>query len=137
MWRGSHPVRRDSGSWSLGRTRRARHSSACTRHSSRHVESRARRFLPHGRVRRFQRRCRSGPGPFDNAMRGETTMRVIVFVKANRESEAGQMPTTDILARMGKYNEELVKAGVMLAGEGLYPSAKGKRVRFSGSQHTV
>ena len=64
-------------------------------------------------------------------------MRVIVFVKANRESEAGQMPTTDILARMGKYNEELVKAGVMLAGEGLHPSAKGKRVRFSGSQHTV
>ena len=64
-------------------------------------------------------------------------MRVIVFVKANKESEAGQMPTTEILAEMGKYNEELVKAGVMLAGEGLHPSSKGKRVRFSGSQRTV
>jgi hypothetical protein len=64
-------------------------------------------------------------------------MRVIVFVKATSESEAGQMPTTDLLARMGKYNEELVKAGVMLAGEGLRPSAQGKRVRFSGSQPTV
>jgi hypothetical protein len=64
-------------------------------------------------------------------------MRVIVFVKASKESEAGQMPTTEILAEMGKYNEQLVKAGVMLAGEGLHPSAKGKRVKFSGSQRTV
>jgi len=64
-------------------------------------------------------------------------MRVIVFVKANRESEAGQMPTTEILAKMGKYNEELVQAGVMLAGEGLHPSSKGKRLRFSGSERTV
>jgi len=64
-------------------------------------------------------------------------MRVIVFVKATRESEAGQMPTTDILAEMGKYNEQLVKAGVMLAGEGLHPSSKGKRVKFSGAQRTV
>ena len=64
-------------------------------------------------------------------------MRVIVFVKATRESEAGQMPTTEILAEMGKYNEQLVKAGVMLAGEGLHPSSKGKRVKFSGSQRTV
>ena len=64
-------------------------------------------------------------------------MRVIVFVKATKESEAGQMPTTDILAEMGKYNEQLVKAGVMLAGEGLHPSSKGKRVKFSGSQRTV
>jgi hypothetical protein len=64
-------------------------------------------------------------------------MRVIVFVKANEESEAGQMPTTDILAEMGKYNEQLVKAGVMLAGEGLHPSSKGKRVKFAGSQRTV
>jgi hypothetical protein len=64
-------------------------------------------------------------------------MRVIVFVKATKESEAGQMPTTEILAEMGKYNEQLVKAGVMQAGEGLHPSTKGKRVRFSGSQRTV
>ncbi len=64
-------------------------------------------------------------------------MRVIVFVKATRESEAGQMPTTDILAEMGKYNEQLVKAGVMQAGEGLHPTSKGKRVKFSGSQRTV
>ena len=64
-------------------------------------------------------------------------MRVIVFVKATRESEAGQMPTTEILSEMGKYNEQLVKAGVMLAGEGLHPSSRGKRVKFSGSQRTV
>jgi len=64
-------------------------------------------------------------------------MRVIVFVKANKESEAGQMPTTELLAEMGKYNEQLVNAGVMLAGEGLHPSSKGKRVKFSGQQRTV
>src|SRR5688572_19500976 len=64
-------------------------------------------------------------------------MRVIVFVKASKESEAGQMPTTDMLAAMGKFNEELVKAGVMQAGEGLHPSVKGKRVRFSGKDRTV
>ena len=64
-------------------------------------------------------------------------MRVIVFVKASKESEAGQMPTTESLDAMGKYNEQLVKAGVMLAGEGLHPSSKGKRVKFSGSQRTV
>jgi len=64
-------------------------------------------------------------------------MRVMVIVKANRESEAGQMPSEKLLTDMGKYNEELVKAGVMLAGEGLHPSSKGKRVRFSGSERTV
>ena len=64
-------------------------------------------------------------------------MRVMVMVKATKESEAGKMPSTELLAAMGKFNEELVKAGVMLAGEGLHPSAKGKRVRFSGSQRTV
>ena len=64
-------------------------------------------------------------------------MRVIVMVKATKESEAGQMPGTELLAAMGNFNEELVKAGVMLAGEGLHPSSKGKRVRFSGSQRTV
>jgi hypothetical protein len=64
-------------------------------------------------------------------------MRVMVMVKATEESEAGKMPSTELLEAMGKFNEELVKAGVMLAGEGLHPSANGKRVRFSGSQRTV
>src|SRR6266540_2717181 len=64
-------------------------------------------------------------------------MRVLVAVKASKESEAGEMPSEKILAEMGKFNEELVKAGVMLAAEGLHPSSKGKRVRFSGSQRTV
>ncbi len=64
-------------------------------------------------------------------------MRVMVFVKASKESEAGQMPSREILTEMGKFNEELVKAGVMLAGEGLHPSSRGKRVRFSGEQRTV
>jgi hypothetical protein len=64
-------------------------------------------------------------------------MRVMVIVKATEESEAGKMPSRQLLEAMGKYNEELVKAGVMLAGEGLHPSAKGKRVRFSGSRRTV
>jgi hypothetical protein len=64
-------------------------------------------------------------------------MRVRVIVKATKNSEAGMMPSETLLAEMGKYNEELVKAGVMLAGEGLHPSSKGKRVRFSGSQRTV
>jgi hypothetical protein len=64
-------------------------------------------------------------------------MRVIVMVKASKESEAGQMPTEKLLAAMGKYNEELANAGVMVAGEGLHPSSKGKRIRFSGSQPTV
>jgi hypothetical protein len=64
-------------------------------------------------------------------------MRVMVFVKASKESEAGAMPDKKIFEAMGKYNEELVKAGVMLAGEGLAPSSKGKRVKFSGSERTV
>ncbi len=64
-------------------------------------------------------------------------MRVMVVVKANKESEAGVLPSQEILAAMGKYNEELVKAGVMLAGEGLQASSKGKRIKFSGGKHTV
>ncbi len=64
-------------------------------------------------------------------------MRVMVLVKASKESEAGEMPSEEILAAMGKYNEQLVKAGVMLAGDGLHPTSKGKRVRFSGTQRTV
>jgi hypothetical protein len=58
-------------------------------------------------------------------------MRVMVIVKATKNSEAGKMPSTKLLADMGKFNEELVKAGIMLAGDGLKPSSKGKRVRFS------
>ena len=64
-------------------------------------------------------------------------MRVMVIVKATRNSEAGLMPGEELLADMGKFNEELVKAGVMLAGEGLHPSSKGKRVRFSGGKKSV
>ena len=64
-------------------------------------------------------------------------MRFMVIVKANKDSEAGVMPTEQMLTAMGKYNEELVKAGVMLAGEGLQPSSKGARVRFEGKQRTV
>jgi hypothetical protein len=64
-------------------------------------------------------------------------MRVMVIVKANEDSEAGIMPSEQILAEMGKFNEELVNAGVMLAGEGLHPSSKGKRVKFSGGNRIV
>ena len=64
-------------------------------------------------------------------------MRVVVLIKANDKTEAGAMPSEKMLAEMGKYNEELVKAGVMLAGEGLHPSSKGVRVRFSGTKATV
>ena len=64
-------------------------------------------------------------------------MRVIVIVKASKDSESGALPDERLLTEMGNYNEELVKAGVMLAGEGLHPSSKGKRVRFSGTKRTV
>ena len=64
-------------------------------------------------------------------------MRVMVIIKANKASEAGVLPDEKLLTEMGKFNEELVKAGVMQAGEGLQPSSKGKRVRFSGTKRTV
>jgi hypothetical protein len=64
-------------------------------------------------------------------------MRVMVMVKATKNSEAGVMPSEKLLADMGKFNEELVKAGIMLAGDGLHPSSKGKRVRFSGGTKAV
>jgi hypothetical protein len=67
----------------------------------------------------------------------EKDMRFMIIVKATPESEAGKMPSEQLLTAMGKYNEELVKAGVMLAGEGLHPSSKGARVRFSGASRTV
>ena len=64
-------------------------------------------------------------------------MRFMILVKATKDSEAGTMPDETLLAEMGKFNEELVKAGVMLAGEGLHPSSNGARVRFSGAKRTV
>lgn len=64
-------------------------------------------------------------------------MRFMLIVHATKESEAGVMPSEELLTAMGKYNEELVKAGIMLAGEGLHPSSRGARVRFSGSKRTV
>jgi len=80
-------------------------------------------------------------GSIDNGycatQRGETEMRFIVMVRATSQSESGVLPDQKLLADMGKFNEELVKAGVMLAGEGLQPSAKGARVRFSGDKRTV
>jgi hypothetical protein len=64
-------------------------------------------------------------------------MKVMVIVKANKDSEAGVLPSAELLAEMGKFNEELAKAGVLLAAEGLHASSRGKRVRFSGSKRTV
>ncbi|MBP1882210.1 YciI family protein [Sinorhizobium mexicanum] len=64
-------------------------------------------------------------------------MRVLVMVKATKDSEAGAMPTTELLEAMGKYNEELAKAGILLAADGLHPSSKGKRVAFDGAQRLV
>ena len=64
-------------------------------------------------------------------------MRFMILIKASKDSEAGVMPSEQLLTEMGKFNEELVKAGVMLAGEGLHPSSKGARVRFSGAKRTV
>jgi len=64
-------------------------------------------------------------------------MKVMVIVKANKDSEAGVMPSQQLLTEMGNYNEQLVKAGIMLAGEGLHPSSKGARIQFSGTRRTV
>ncbi len=64
-------------------------------------------------------------------------MRFMLIVKASKESEAGVMPTREILAEMGNFNEQMVKAGVMLAGEGLHPSSKGVRIRYSGAERTI
>jgi hypothetical protein len=64
-------------------------------------------------------------------------MRFMVIVKASKDSEAGVMPSTELLTAMGKFNEEMVKAGIMEAGEGLHPSSKGARIRYSGGQNTV
>jgi len=71
------------------------------------------------------------------ASEGEKTMRFMIIVKATRDSEAGIMPTTELLTAMSAYNEELVKAGIMLAGDGLHPSTKGARVQFDGEKRAV
>ena len=68
---------------------------------------------------------------------GDTKMRFMILIKATKDSEAGVMPSEQLLTEMGKFNEELVKAGVMLAGEGLHPTSKGARVKFSGGKRTV
>jgi hypothetical protein len=68
---------------------------------------------------------------------GDNTMRFMIIIKASQDSEDGVMPTEELLTAMGNYNEELVKAGIMLEGEGLHPSSKGARVRFSGEKRTV
>jgi hypothetical protein len=70
-------------------------------------------------------------------MQKEATMRVMVIIKATKNSEAGVMPSEQLLREMGKFNEELVKSGIMLAGDGLHPSSKGKRVRFAGGTKSV
>src|SRR5512138_1462124 len=90
---------------------------------------------------RWCRSCGARPNPpeepsVNHHNQGEP-MRFMVIVKANKESEAGMMPDRQILEEMGRYNEGLAKAGMLLAAEGLHPSSKGKRVRFSGSERTV
>src|SRR3982750_357267 len=70
-------------------------------------------------------------------MRGDKTMQVMVIVKATKDSEAGTMPSTELLEAMGKYNEELVNAGIMKDGAGLHPSSRGKRIAFGGTSRIV
>src|SRR4051812_10890063 len=77
------------------------------------------------------RSCRAGAALHGSEIRGDGTMRVMVLVKATKDSETGAMPSAELPAAMGQYNEELVKAGILLAGEGLQPSARGKRVAFA------
>jgi len=78
-----------------------------------------------------------GPSESHASNKGETTMRFMMIVKANKDSEAGVMPSEEMLAAMAKYNEELVKAGVLLDATGLQPSSKGARIKFSGGKRTV
>src|SRR5687768_1255548 len=82
------------------------------------------------------RRCYKGQAR-RRARTRRTDMKVIVFVKATKNSEAGVMPSQQLMEDMGKYNDELIKAGIMQAGEGLKPSSNAKRIRFSGNQRTV
>jgi hypothetical protein len=87
-------------------------------------------------IRRLDKAGLCMPGS-QTTIQGRTAMRVMVMVKANQDSEAGAMPSTQLLADMGRFNEELVKAGILLAAEGLQPSVKGARVKFSGRHRTV
>src|SRR5688572_315359 len=80
---------------------------------------------------------REGMRPRPRQFQGRREMRVMVMVKATGDSEAGNLPSTELLEAMGKYNEQLINAGIMLAGEGLHPSSKGKRVAFDGPGRTV
>src|SRR5262249_43084316 len=80
---------------------------------------------------------RAGSNSEDSQDQRRTTMRFIAMVRATKQSESGAMPSEKLLTEMGKFNEELVKAGVMLAGEGIHPSSKGKRIEFSGTNRTV
>jgi hypothetical protein len=84
-------------------------------------------------IRRSNTEARAGL----NGSMEKRQMRVMVLVKATKDSEAGNMPSTELLEAMGKYNEELINAGILLAGEGLHPSMKGKRVAFDGPNRTV
>jgi hypothetical protein len=83
------------------------------------------------------RRAAAAGGAEFQRLEREDTMRFMVMVKATAESEAGVMPSTELLAAMGNYNEELVKAGIMRDGDGLHPSSKGARVRFNGKERSV
>src|SRR5262250_1198020 len=78
----------------------------------------------------------AAPSALDQ-LREKTFMRFMIIVPANKDSEAGVLPTPDQLAEMGKFNEEMAKAGIMLAGDGLHPTSKGARIRFEGSKRTV
>jgi hypothetical protein len=96
-------------------------------------------------MKKNHRACRSGASLFVAAAKSEkvslearsTFMKVMVIVKATENSEAGKMPSAELIDAMGKYNDELIKAGLMLAGDGLHPSSKGKRIRINGHQRTV
>jgi len=98
---------------------------------------RACRSNPASFVAKIEPQIVASPGDALRARKEGEPMRVMVIVKATKNSEASIMPSEKLLADMGKFNEELVKAGVMLAGEGLHPSSKGKRVVFSGGRKTV
>jgi hypothetical protein len=103
------------------------------------IERRTCRFLgwPFDVISRAGKTDKRSEATLENGSEGERTMRFMVIIKATPETEANAMPSTELLEEMTKYNEELVKAGVMLAGEGLHPSSKGARVKFSGNQRTV
>lgn len=101
----------------------------------RRVEFRSPRSSPS--VEAGERPAIEGGGGRDVLRKGDTTMRFMILVKATQQSEAGVLPDEKLLSEMGRFNEELVKAGIMLAGEGLHSSAKGARVRFSGARRTV